>query len=348
MNNEEREARINQNPLFTLAPEVRMDANHQAARAQLVSELLKCKNFQQKLEARLRDPERTVLEEDKVEIKASVTDPAKRTTGFDGVAFTEAARDAIRKYDPTRGASFLTFFERLYAQKILQHGNELLNINESRVTTKRSKQDAKLLAQISSYRKETGRELTDAVCRKLAEITGTTPERILAVAQTQSSAALDADLNDEDDGLTLGDSIADTVSAQDETERKILIEEAAAHLAALDGASDSDRLFFSSLLATLLRAMSDGKAVLFCRALAAHEDALWRNVLHRAFLAQQFGCAPDALTLAEFIRQARRTDVTDADIAAYGGVSKGAVSQRHTTFRKRYYGILLELSEAIC
>lgn len=348
MNNEEREARINQNPLFTLAPEVRMDSNHQAARAQLVSDLLKCKNFQQELEARLHNTERNVLEEDQAKIKQSVEDAANRTKGFDGVAFTEAVRDAIQKYDPTRGAAFLTFFERLYAQKMLQHGNELLNINEGRVITKRSKQDAKLLAQISKFRKDTGLELTDAVCRKLAEITGTTPERILAVAQTQSSAALDADLSDEDDGMTLGDNIADTVNAQDETERKILIEETAAHLAALDGASDNDRLFFSSLLATLLRAMPDGKAVLFCRALAAHEDALWRNVLHRAFLAQQFGCTPDALTLAEFIRQARRTDVTDADIAAYGGVSKGAVSQRHTTFRKRYHGILVELSEAIC
>lgn len=193
---------INQDPLFLLESGKRMAKESNSARLRLMEKLLRYKHFDTALQdaadhiaAAADEKKRALRPGDAVEDNAGAhrdqsglvlsTDesrrralscPEKRTMYFDGLAFTEASNTAIQYYQADKGGSFLTYFDRIYDQRMVKALQTDRAISDSVLWTKLSSDDMKILQAVSSFaattypgQRATELHLTNQQCHHIAQ-----------------------------------------------------------------------------------------------------------------------------------------------------------------------------------
>lgn len=328
---------INAHPLLAFPPRER--PAQARLRMELIELLLRYLKFDQQLERALQSDDSALLQNEESLHRAQY-EPSIRGRQFDGVAFMEAANEAIRRYDETSGTPFLGYFLMLYRQKLLHAASASVPVQEQKVFGPLKKRDMALLRKLNAllqrknslYRAE---DLPPALCAPLAAELGVTEDalrellRVVQMANTiapkpseeggevQELPCPDPESTDFVDALETVQQLADALDMLCETEQK-----------------EYTRLFMTN---DVLRPLKEDEVVDdvgYARVLVQHEQALFTGVFVRPYLGFVYEPSPAPDTMRGVILGRLRLPLRDSSIASYKQVYASAVSMARQRFEK--------------
>lgn len=344
---------INAYPLLALPPQ---DRPAQARlRMELIELLLRYLKFDQQMERALQSEDSALLQNEE-NLHRVQYEPALRGKQFDGVAFMEAANEAIRRYDEGAGVPFLSYFSMLYRQKLLHAAGESIPVQEQKVFGPLKKRDVALLRKLnallqrknSRYRAE---DLPPALCAPLAVELGVTEsalrELLRVVRMANTIAPKPAEEDDEAQELPCPDPESTDFVGALETVQQLAD--------ALDMLCETEQKEYARLFMTndVLRPLKEDEIVDdigYARVLVQHEQALFTGVFVRPYLGFVYEPTPTPDTMRGIILGKLRLPLQDSSIASYKQVYASAVSmarQRFEKLRVKLRGRLQAVAEGI-
>lgn len=360
---EEREAlqqRINAHPLLDLPPQQRL----QNARGytELVELLLRYYAFDRKIQQALhsengpRKEDSVLLRHEDALLEARYQ-PKHRHDTFDGVAFMEAAREAIQRYEAGRGAAFTTYFIKLYEQRLLRVSAQVAATREQRVFGPLRKEQLQLLKKLDDLLQRrnspyTPQTLPESAVASLAEELGMAPERVrgvlVAVRMSKAVAPCASGEGEEEDASVL--EVADP-DVKVDARHVEAVEELAG---VLDVLCDTDqkeytRLFMTNdVLSPLKEEDSAADPVAYGRVLLRYEAELFRAVFERPYLCFVFEEKPVPDSVRNIVAGRLRLPLRDSSIVAYKK-SKGEVRSASgvSNARKRFEKLRVQLRKQL-
>lgn len=351
---EEREIlrqRINTHPLLGEPAQQRL--SHTRAYTELVELLLRYYAFDRKIEHALQSEDGpdgadvVLIRSEEALQNAQYRRKGRRET-FDGVAFMEAVREALQRYDSQRGAAFTTYFMRLYEQRLMRASAQVTSTREQRIFGPLKKEHLQLLKKLddlllrrnSPYTPQT---LPASAVASLAEELGLDADRVrgvlVAVRMSKAVAPRSTGEDDEEEGdessvLDAADPAVRVDSSRVETFQELA--------AALDILCDTDqkeytRLFMTNDVLSPLKEDTADDPVAYGRVLLQHEEALFRAVFERPYLCFVFEETPVPDSVRNIIVGRLRRPLRDSSIVAYKQ-SKGELKSASgvSNARKRF------------
>lgn len=343
---------INAHPLLALPPQ---DRPAQARlRMELIELLLRYLKFDQQLERTLQTDDSALLQNEESLHRAQY-EPSVRGRQFDGVAFMEAANEAIRRYDEASGTPFLGYFSLLYRQKLLHAAGASIPVQEQRAFGPLKKRDMALLRKLnallqrknSRYRAE---DLPPALCAQLVAELGVTESALRELLRVVRMANTIAPKSSEED-----DEPAELPCPDPESTDFVGALETVQQLAdALDMLCETEQKEYTRLFMTndVLRPLKEDEIVDdigYARVLVQHEQALFEGVFVRPYLGFVYEPTPAPDTMRGVILGKLRLPLRDSSIASYKQVYASAVSmarQRFEKLRMKLRGHLQAAAEA--
>lgn len=337
---------INQHPLLALPAAERR--KNTAAFHRFVELLMRQKKASpERLAARMdKASDRLLLTEDEDAATRALFHPRTRTACVDLCALMEAACDALDTFDAGAGVQFLTYFDRLYSQRLLRAAGEKNSISDGRLyTAGLSRTDRKLIVQLNRLLENSGRTaegLPPRLYRLYAEEMGISERRLRELLESLYKARHVDSLfvegeEGEDDTREVEDRAQTDAMARMEHMEAVGV--ALEMLARLEE-KEYPRLFLTNDITRTLKEEPDSAAEC-AKVLLRSEAVLWERVFVRAYLEFVLVPPPVPDSIRNVIRARVHPDrpLQDRSIAAFKKVSPSAVSQQRKRFfaQQKYY-----------
>lgn len=329
--------KINGHPLLDLPAEQRNELT--PLRMDFVERVMTFKKFDKMLESRLHSQDSALLADEREMREARTMRISRLSTKFASEAFLQSIWKALAGYDAAKGATFLAYFDRIYAYEMHRAANREDAINDqSRVAL--TDNEGRLIKEMQHLASALGYSLQELPRRydaDLAAALGITPEQLRDLMYKSDAArrfvSMDA-LADAEDGENPARQYADPHSedAQARLECTAQLIEAVKRFSDLD-CKEYPRLFFTNdALYPLKEEPPVIPADVYCGMLQRLEGDPWNRCFEHGYIEYTFTPPPSLDRLEHLVEAKLRHPLQDASIAAYKGVSAPAVSYQ----RKRY------------
>ena len=337
---------INQHPLLALPPSERR--KNTAAFHRFVELLMRQKKAApERLAAQMdRASDRLLLDEDEQAAKKALFHSRTRTVCVDLYALMEAACDALDTFDAGVGVQFLTYFDRLYNQRMLRSAGEKQSISDGNLyTSGLSRTDRKLIVQLNRLLENSGcsiGDLSPRLYQVIAKEMDISEQRLRKLLENLYRARhVDSLITEGEDGEEENRALVDDTQT-DAMGRMEQMEAVGVALEMLAGLEEKEypRLFLTNDITHTIKEEPDS-AVECARVLLRSEAILWEKIFVRGYLDFVLLPPPEPDSIRNLILARIHPDrpLQDRSIAAFKKVSASAVSQQRKRFfaQQKYY-----------